>query len=263
MDTGTKDSKIKAVITSIKGKIAFNKSKLLIPLASLVLAVSAVTGVVGIANADTGTTTSTTTNPGGPMQRGTPPAAVGKVTAVNGNDITLTDTKSNETYTVDATNATITKRTAPTAQTTTSGTNTRGTRSTPTTITVSEVAVGDTLSVQGTVSGSTITATKIQDGVGGFGGGRGGNGGGMGVMGTVTAVNGNTVTVTGKNGTTYTVDASSATVSKMETMNVSDITVGDEIGVQGTVSGDSVTAKSIMDGMPKPEDTTSGSSTSS
>jgi len=239
-----------------KGIMQENKSKLLVPLAALVLAVSAVTGVAAMANADTGTTTTgSTVNPGGPMQHGTPPAAMGTVTAVSGDDITLTDSKTNTTYTVDATNATITKRAAPVAQ---------GDKPTSTTITVGQVAVGDTLMVQGTVSGTTVTATKIEDGVGGFGGGKGGmrgGPGGMGVQGTVTAVNGDTVTVTGKNGTIYTVDATNSTVSKMETMSVSDISVGDEIGVQGTVSGDSVTAKSIMDGIPTPAASQNGSAT--
>ncbi len=69
-------------------------------------------------------------------------------------------------------------------------------------------------------------------------------------MGTVSAVDGNTITLTGKNGTTYTIDASSATVDKISAINVSQIQVGDTIGVQGSVSGSSITAKHIMDGVP-------------
>ena len=230
--------------------IKIDKKKLIIPLAVVILAAGAITGVVGIAHA--ASTTASTQSGSGMWHGGTPPAAVGTVTAVSGDTITLTDKKNSTTYTVDATNATITKRTAPVAGTT----NTPGTRPAPTTITVSRIAVGDTLVVQGTVSGTNITATKIADGVGGmgrgFGGGagmRGGPGGG-GVHGTVTAVNGNTVTITAKNGTTYTVDASNSTVGKFETIPVSGIQVGDSVGVQGTVSGDAVTAKSIIDGIP-------------
>ena len=78
----------------------------------------------------------------------------------------------------------------------------------------------------------------------------GGMMGARGVMGTVSAVNGNMVTVTGKNGTTYTVDASSAKVSKVVDLTVGDIKVGDTVGVQGKVSGTSVTAVHIMDGVP-------------
>jgi len=69
-----------------------------------------------------------------------------------------------------------------------------------------------------------------------------------GVGGTVTAVSGNTITVTAQDGKTYTIDASSATITKDETVGVSDIKVGDTIGAQGTVSGTSVTATNIHDG---------------
>ena len=114
--------------------------------------------------------------------------------------------------------------------------------------------------VQGTVSGTSVTATAIRDGVmartpGTFGttGAHAKNG----VMGTVSAVNGTTLTVTSKGfgksptATTYTVDASSATVTKSGTASsVSVIAVGDTVMVRGTVSGTSVTAKTIMDGMP-------------
>ena len=56
--------------------------------------------------------------------------------------------------------------------------------------------------------------------------------------------------IDGMNGTTYTIDASSATVQKMVAGSLSDIAVGDEIGVQGEVSGTSITAKAIMDDLP-------------
>ena len=73
-----------------------------------------------------------------------------------------------------------------------------------------------------------------------------------GVGGTVTAVNGSTITVTGKNGTSYTINAGSATITKDETVSVSDIAVGDTIMANGTVSGTSVAATSIHDGkMPQ------------
>lgn len=230
------------------------KNKLFVPIAALVLTAGAVTGVVGIAHADSSTATGTTQLASGHTgMRGTPPAAVGKVTAVNGDSITLTDLKNSTTYTVDATNATITERTKPTTP------STAGTRPAPATISVSQVAVGDMLAVQGTVNGTTITATKIEDGIyamGATGGGRmggfGGHGGfgGSGVRGMVTAVNGSTVTVTGMDGKSYTVDASNSTVGKLQTVPVSSIQVGDSVGIQGTISGTSVTAKSIMDGMP-------------
>ena len=80
-----------------------------------------------------------------------------------------------------------------------------------------------------------------------------GKGPGMGMhgaVGTVSAVQGTTITVTGKDGTTYTVDASNAKVDKIVQLTVSDIKVGDTIGVEGKVSGSLVTAGHIMDGIP-------------
>lgn len=71
-----------------------------------------------------------------------------------------------------------------------------------------------------------------------------------GVHGTVSAVNGNTLTVTNEDGTSYTVDASEAKISKIVVLGVGDIQVGDTVGVMGEVSGTSVTAKHIMDGIP-------------
>jgi hypothetical protein len=103
----------------------------------------------------------------------TPPAAMGKVTAVSGSTITISGmarpttagTKPTETtYTVDASSATVTKIAAPAA---------KGAPTTST-ISVSDISVGDMISVEGTANGTSITATTITDGVGfGMGGGRG------------------------------------------------------------------------------------------
>jgi len=70
-------------------------------------------------------------------------------------------------------------------------------------------------------------------------------------MGTVSAVNGSTITVSGMDGTSYTVDASSALVKRMVDGALSDVTIGDKIGVHGIVSGTNVTAKQIMDDVPE------------
>jgi hypothetical protein len=78
-----------------------------------------------------------------------------------------------------------------------------------------------------------------------------------GVFGIVTAVNGDSITVSGRQGTstattTFTVDATNATIRKgaaTSTASVSDISVGDRVAVQGAVSGDTVTATTIFDGM--------------
>ena len=156
------------------------------------------------------------------------PAAVGK-------DNTVT------THVVDASSATVEKGSAGV---------------TPAAATLTDIAVGDTVMVQGTTSGTSIIATKIVDGVMGRGMGMMGHGGpggrGMGARGTVTAVNGSTITVTGKDGTSYTVNAGSAKLSKTVDIAVGDIKVGDEIDAQGTLSGTTVTAVHIMDGIPTP-----------
>ena len=163
----------------------------------------------------------------------------GTVTAVSGTTITLTSkgfgaSATETTYTVDASNAKFEKSVSG-AQ--------------PTTAIISDIAVGDTVGVRGTVTGTSVVATDVTDGLM-MHGGRGGFGHGPGVMGTVSALNGNTVTITNKNGTSYTVDATNAKVSKTVDIAVSGIAVGDTVGVQGTVSGTSVTAVHIMDGIP-------------
>jgi hypothetical protein len=170
------------------------------------------------------------------------PGVGGTVTAVSGNTITVTGADG-KTYTIDATSAAITK---------------------DETVTVSSVAVGDTIMANGTVNGTSVTATAIHDGkmpAGGAGFGRdmGGMMGGRGVHGTVSAISGTTLTVTSTNTktsvtSTYTVDASSATVlkgdgtTKPSTSTLSAVVVGDTVSIQGTVSGTSVTAKTIIDG---------------
>lgn len=74
---------------------------------------------------------------------------------------------------------------------------------------------------------------------------------GHGVMGTVSSISGNTITVTAPDGKTYTVEASTAEVKKMVTTTISDIAVGERIGVHGDLSGTTVTAKQIMADMPE------------
>ena len=169
---------------------------------------------------------------------------LGTVSAISGNTITVTSRNNDEdnggnakTYTVDASNATITKSGAAS--------------------TLSSVAVGDTVMVQGTVNGTTIVAKSINDGVTKVPGMMGDNG--FGVFGTVTAISGTTLTITSKapekgtnttTTTTYTVNAGSATVTKNNAASsLSAVAIGDTVMVQGTVSGTTVTAAKINDGM--------------
>lgn len=175
----------------------------------------------------------------GMMQRA--PGVFGTVASVNGNTITVTSKGFGQnatatTYTVDATNATVTKAGAASS--------------------VSAIAVGDTVMVQGTVSGTSVTATKINDGVMMMG--KGGAGAGMPaitgngepvVAGTVTAINGNSVTITNKSSVTYTIDVTSAKITKqgVTSPTISNVSVGDQVVVQGTVNGNAVTATTLVD----------------
>jgi hypothetical protein len=235
-----------------------NKTQKILAIPALLAAVilgGAAAGYVGLANADTTSTTSTATQDAhGPRKA---PGVFGTIASISGTTITVTtenrpqfngqwgkqkDSSASSTaapttttYTVDASSATFSKAGAS--------------------ATLSSFAAGDKIFVEGTVSGTAVTATKVSDAPA-FGGmmGRGGKGGegfmGRGVVGTVSAVNGSTITVTGKDGKSYTVDAGSATFHKTVEGSVSDITIGQTISVDGTVSGTSVIAKNVMENLP-------------
>ena len=154
-------------------------------------------------------------------------------------------------YTVDATGAKIYKGSATT------------------TVSVSDITTGDTVMVQGTVSGTNVAATVIRDGVNGTMGGQSGmSGKGFGhsasstsstapiiqgngepvVGGTVTIISGTTLTITNTSNVPYTIDAASSTVVvKGVSSTLANVAVGDNVIVQGTVNGNSVTASSIID----------------
>ena len=161
----------------------------------------------------------------------------GTVASVNGSTFTVTSKAWQKdgaaiTYTVDATNATVTKNGASSS--------------------VSNILVGDTVSVLGTLNGTNITAKSIRDGVG-MGQRKAiapviqGNGLPV-VGGSVTAINGSVLTVTNKSNVTYTVDATHATIMKAAaTSTIANVSVGDAVIVQGTVNGTSVVASSVID----------------
>ena len=177
------------------------------------------------------------------------PAVVGKVTAVNGNSITV-DTylgraSTTTSYVVDATNATVKKNNA--------------------TSSVSNITVGDLILVQGTVSGTNVVATNIRDNVPGSRpadkeGRKGkmtssslqtlqatGNGQPV-VAGKISAISGSTLTVTNPSNVTYTVDASSSKIlSGSNSITFSNLVVGDTVLIQGVVNGTSITASTIID----------------
>ncbi len=148
----------------------------------------------------------------------------GAVTSINGNIITIKG-KDSATYTVDATNAAITKGGV--------------------TIGLADIVVADTILARGTLTDTNLIATNIVDGLPSSGNNQ------SGTIGSISSISGNIITVLGKNGTTYTVDASASKFMKQGTMiTLADLKVGDTILVHGVISGTSIIADTIMDGLP-------------
>lgn len=203
-------------------------------LGALMLAGGAVAGYTGLASAATGDATSFRGGMG--MMAAHAPHVEGVITGISGTTITITadEHEGGGTYTIDAANAKIMKDGAS--------------------ATLADYVVGDDIFATGTIDGTNVVATVIRNGDKGFGpdgfkGRRGGKG--PGVVGTVSSVSGSTLTVTGPDGKSYSVNAEGAVVQKMVAGSLSDIVVGDRIGVQGSVSGTSITAAHIMDDLPE------------
>lgn len=163
------------------------------------------------------------------------PRIFGTVTAVSGNTITITSkgfgpNAASITYTVDATNAKIEKAGVAGS--------------------IASIVVGDSISVEGTINGTTVVATSIKDGKGKSGEQNTileGNGQPI-VGGVVTAVSGSTITIKNKSNIIYTIDATNAKINKAgKAITTSDVVVGDTILAQGTINGTSVVAVSIID----------------
>jgi len=172
----------------------------------------------------------------------------GEIASISGNTITL---KSDDSYTItiNASNATIKKVTSKTS-----------TSSAPsTTISVSDLKVGDFITIKGNISvnaseitagtqsserPSTISGTDLST---------------KKILGTVTAIDNTNITIksTQKNNSgedktdTYTVNASGATVTQKskegtdEILDVSKIKTGDTIFVQGEITDSTITATAI------------------
>ncbi|MEI6041991.1 MAG: hypothetical protein WCQ00_00255 [bacterium] len=203
------------------------------------------------------------------------PVAMGAVTSINGSTITIagrqvsfserssssTPSSAVVTYTVDATNAVVTKGNASS--------------------TVSSIVVGDNIVVMGTVSGTNIVATTIFNSVRGPANGQGkelqnsgqdsrqnggqktgnrnprngtstqpgiiGNGQPV-VAGKIVTINSNSITITTSGNLTYTIDVANAKITLGQAISdISKLTIGDMVVVQGTINGSSVTASTIMD----------------
>jgi len=133
--------------------------------------------------------------------------------------------------------------------------------------------------IQGTKSGTNITATSIRDGMMRGPGGTKGPGGTPGsvsgnvpspiqgngqpvVAGTVSAINGDSLTVTNKSNVTYTVDATNAKVVQgQSTVSLSSVSIGDSVIIQGTTNGTSIVASSVIDQKAPAQTVANGSAT--
>lgn len=163
------------------------------------------------------------------------PIITGTVATINGISFTVTTKAKHKggvatTYIVDASNATVTKN---------------GVVST-----ISSIAVGDKVMIQGTLNGTNVVAQTIRDGITKKLPAEPiiqGNGQPI-VAGSVTSISGSTITITNKSNVIYTIDASNAKILvKNQTSSISNVIVGDNLIVQGTVNGTSVVASSVID----------------
>lgn len=239
--------------------------------AAAVFGISAATSS-GSSNAGASNQPSATSTPGGAGQgegfrRNFAGGGVGTIASINGSNLTLKNGGGKTTKVVTSSKTSVT--------TSSSGT-------------VGDIEVGDTVTVIGTGTSPSITATRVMDdgkvsadagngGPGGFapgsrfrrgangqapdgagpgpgrfpGGGQfpGANGTTAFTRGTVASVGNGTFTVTAVDGTAVTVTTSSSTtVSVTKTASVSDLKVGDEVVVRGKRSNGTITATNIREG---------------
>jgi hypothetical protein len=163
------------------------------------------------------------TKPAAPSEDDKRNAIVGTVTAKSGTTLTVLG-KTGTTYTVAAANASVWEKGNDNSS-------------------VSNIDVGDSVVVQGTVNGSAVTATRIHTVSFPSTSANGG------LRGTVTAVNGDTFTLMVAGGTTYTVNMDDAEFKdrKGEDQDADDIDVGEMVVVTGDVSGSTVDAEVISE----------------
>jgi riboflavin synthase alpha subunit len=165
------------------------------------------------------------------MHSGKAPGVHGVITALSGTTITLKG-DNGTTYAIDASDAEVRKFTLGEGQSD---------------VNVHDLNVGDTIGVRGEVDGTNVDATDIMTGDLRVGGMMGRGHGREGAHGEVISKNGTTLTVKTLNGETVTIDARDATVSRVVDGSLSDVEVGDQVGVHGTRDGNTITATHIMD----------------
>jgi len=241
-----------------------------VPIASLLVSVGLIASTVP-AFAATNTPPTRNNRPGmvnGGIRQGMKPEFIGTVSAINGSTITMTSKQGFGLGGFVGRNASSSPKTAPTITPTTVIYSINTTNSTViknnATSSVSNISVGDTLMVQGTLNGTNITATNIRDGImNSLGRDNGANnrgdfasttslveGNGQPVIaGTISTISGETLTISNKSNVSYSVDATNAKITQgpNNTVSISNLTVGDNVVVQGTINDTSVTASSIID----------------
>lgn len=167
---------------------------------------------------------------------------IGTVTAKSGTMLTVSGKSfsdknaASSTFTVDASNAKIFKNMS--------------------TSTVAEIATGDRVSIQGTLSGTTLTAKTIRIGISGPGMGYAmgkdrqefvGNGQPV-IAGKITAISSTSMSISNNSNTTYNVDITNAKIMQKNTsVSSTSLKIGDVVVVQGNINGTSITASSVID----------------
>ncbi len=168
------------------------------------------------------------------VDRGAISGIVGTVASITGSTL-MVNGKNSTLYSVDATSAQILKDKS-------------------TAMIITDIKVGDMVMVKGKITGTTVVATVIKDGIPALNLNSNYNRKFPGIMGIVNSLDGTTFTVTNESGVVYTIDASHAVITKgvvskkPATVQIADIKTGDTVMVMGAVNGTSVTAEKIFDG---------------
>jgi hypothetical protein len=150
------------------------------------------------------------------------PRAGGEVSAINGNDITVTG-KGGVTRVITVTGSTVYKLG-----------DAAGSKA--------DIKVGGSIAAQGTISGTTFTATAVTIELPELGG-------------IVTGKTADTITVKDRDGTSKTIHVTGSTTYERKgvaTPKLSDVAVGDSVSAEGTLRADgSIDAVSVHSGAPK------------
>ncbi len=152
---------------------------------------------------------------------------IGQVTAVNTGSVTI-KTANNEVYTVTTADATIRR-----------GDNTSSTA----------ITVGETIYVLGVKNGSSIVASTIIVGKTKDEVKPNTEEKRQAYLGVITAKTDNSITMLGSNNVSYTVTLASDSqlwINKSKQVNLSGFAVGNNVMVQGTLSGNTISAKKVM-----------------